>query len=383
MFTPQDVGRHKNLSKTVLEFYARHYWTSGLGSTLSLDAFLYKCLGNGFTMKFGLAIYESIHKTLQLAGVPFDVESSVSINSTGMVTRVYAEPVQWKHALEANLLKVESLMATQGEDAESTRGGQYHEENLWHRIYSMVLDTGATQMLVWDEQDSFLEDRRPAIAKILGAQEGSAFNATSRGNLLMACFLKKPQERETLNPARKAAVFPSRARRQGSCDVARPLEMFTYGWYSRARINKELCRFVLPGTMVLAHLSSVKGSNVAQPKADWMVAKGMLGKQLIVYYPITKQERKITSYTVVQPPKGNHWRDMLGIEYEAPWACKPLPGDDEADRMARVTKTFVEMTMPEKFKGQLNKIRMPKTVSMVKHIQEEGVDTIKPPSEHG
>ena len=188
MFTPQDVSRHKNLSKTVLEFYARHYWKSGLGSTLSLDAFLYKCLGNGFTMKFGLAIYESIHKTLQLAGVPFDVESSVSSTSTGMVTRVYAEPVRWKHALEANLLKVESLMATHGEDEESTRGGQYHGENLWHRIYSMVLDTGATHMLVWDEQDSFLEDKRPAIAKILGAQEGSAFNATSRGNLLMACL---------------------------------------------------------------------------------------------------------------------------------------------------------------------------------------------------
>ena len=56
-------------------------------------------------------------------------------------------------------------MATHSEDAESTRGGQYHEENLWHRIYSMVLDTGATQMLVWDEQDSFLEDKRPAIAR--------------------------------------------------------------------------------------------------------------------------------------------------------------------------------------------------------------------------
>ena len=811
MFTPQDVSRHKNLSKTVLEFYARHYWTSGLSSTLSLDAFLYKCLGNGFTMKFGLAIYESIHKTLQLAGVPFDVESSVSSNSTGMVAHVYAEPVQWKHVLEANLLKVESLMATHREDEESTRGGQHHGENLRNRIYSMVLDTGATQMLCWDEQDSFLEGKRPAKAQVLGAQEGSSFNATSRGNLLMACFLKKPQERETLmNPPRKSSVFPISARMQGSearylscrvsrvkrmqiddprlerdseegklkavlktaqllecevitapkaemrkqlagfpklwldlklnldirqwkdgrscmwkyddrhpkddskrmeiplrwdgvkhewlfdyipihrdsvahrmllenvhedllecrsehscrlevgmkdqtlkqcearlidfanhdmlselkhvnlpddfeavmekipkdkrieviyardaddrqvrgvkqtlpdskirkmtehdfhefyghmgsgknctlcyllrgcmrfiykvvdkyietrmgyywdldiltashrahcgtkyyaclrdrgskvikafplvfkddfvyqfriwltrirsdpiyqvynwkvctvikadndgvwmrkseawlelinefgismdytdadrketnahaerlmgiiektgkaCmwqvglpptdhvdaflaavwllnrfppvaalardppdgDVARPLEMFTYGWYSRARINKELCRFVLPGTLVLAHLSNVRGSDVGQPKADWMVAKGMLGKQLIVYYPITKQERKITSYTVVQPPRGSHWRDLLGIEYTAPWACKPLPGDDEADRIARVTKAFVEMVMPDNLKGQLKKIRMPKTISMVRHIEEEGSATIKPP----
>ena len=95
MFTPQDVGRHKNLSKTVLDLYERHYWASGVSSTMSLDAFLYKCLGNGFTMKFGLAIYESIHKTLQLAGVPFDVESTVSRSSTGMLTHVYADATQY------------------------------------------------------------------------------------------------------------------------------------------------------------------------------------------------------------------------------------------------------------------------------------------------
>ena len=812
MFTPQDVGRHKNLSKTVLDLYERHYWASGVSSTMSLDAFLYKCLGNGFTMKFGLAVYESIHKTLQLAGVPFDVESTVSRSSTGMLTHVYADTVQysakWKHTLEANLLKVEaSVIEAHGVAFESTRGGQHHGCNLGNRIYSMVLDTGATEMLCWDDQDCFLEGRRPANANILGAQEGSSFRATSRGNLLMACFLSKPQERALFEPTREAPVFPSNARMQGSSrassvkrirvsrssrgeekekenkeklkavleaaqllecevitapraemrkqlagfpklwldlklnldirqwkdgrscmwkyddrypgddskrmeiplrwdavkhewlfdyipihrdsethrmllervhedllrsrsvhscevenhmkgqtaeqiqarivdfvnhdmltelkhvdltedfdevmkaipedkrleviyardaddrqvrgvkqtlpdskirkmtepdfhehyghmgsgkncilcyllrgcmrfiykvvdkyietrmgyywdldiltashrahcgtkyyaclrdrgskaikafplvfkddfvyqfrvwltrlrsdaiyqvynwkfctvikadndgvwmrksaawlelvnefdifmdytdadrketnahaeslmgivektgkacmwqvglpptdhvdsflagvwllnrfppvaalardppdgDVARPLEMLTYGWYSRAKINKELCRFVLPGTLVLAHLSSVKGSDVGQPKSDWMVAKGMLGKQLIVYYPITKAERKITSYTVVQPPRGNHWRDMLGIEYSAPWACKPLPGDAEDDRMAQVTKTFVDMVMPSHFKAQLKKIRMPKTISMVKHIEEEGTTTIKPP----
>ena len=100
-----------------------------------------------------------------------------------------------------------SLLSTHGEDEESTRGGQYHEENLWHRIYSMVLDTGATQMLVWDEQDSFLEDKRPAIAKILGAQEGSAFNATSRGNLLMACFLKTSGEGD-FEPSEEGYCIP-------------------------------------------------------------------------------------------------------------------------------------------------------------------------------
>ena len=61
-------------------------------------------------------------------------------------------------------------------------------------------------------------------------------------------------------------------------DVARPLEMLTHGWYSRAQINSELCRFVLPGTLVLAHMNEVLGSDISRTKSDWMVVKGMLQK---------------------------------------------------------------------------------------------------------
>ena len=116
-----------------------------------------------------------------------------------MLTHVYADTAQysakWKHTLEANLLKVEaSVIEAHGVAFESTRGGRHHGCSLGSRIYSMVLDTGATEMLCWDDQDCFLEGRRPANANILGAQEGSSFRATSRGNLLMACFLSKPQE---------------------------------------------------------------------------------------------------------------------------------------------------------------------------------------------
>jgi hypothetical protein len=57
-------------------------------------------------------------------------------------------------------------------------------------VYTFCLDTGATEMLCWDEQDKFLTSKRPAHAYIQGAKNGSTFNATSRGILSMGCFLK-------------------------------------------------------------------------------------------------------------------------------------------------------------------------------------------------
>ena len=77
LFTPSEVAKHKNLSVTVLEFYEKHYQASSIKKEMSLDAFLYRCLGNGFTMTFGEAFFASLHKTLQLAGVPFDIVDTV------------------------------------------------------------------------------------------------------------------------------------------------------------------------------------------------------------------------------------------------------------------------------------------------------------------
>jgi hypothetical protein len=94
------------------------------------------------------------------------------------------------------------------------------------------------------------------------------------------------------------------ARNAPDGDVARPIEMLTYGWYSRRQINLELCNFVLPGTLVLAHNSSAKGSNVDITKSEWVVVCEMLQKQLVVWSPETRRESKIDSYTLVDGPKG-------------------------------------------------------------------------------
>ena len=129
----------------------------------------------------------------------------------------------------------------------------------------------------------------------------------------------------------------------------------------------------------MAHLSEPKGSNVSQPKADWMVAKSMLQKQLVVYYPVTKAERKIDSYSVVEGPRGTHWRDQLGIEYVAPQACKPLPGDFEAERMAKLTNTYIDLTMPQDMRSRMRELKKQTNLKMVRHIQKDGVHMVKPP----
>ena len=79
------------------------------------------------------------------------------------------------------------------------------------------------------------------------------------------------------------------------------------GWYSRTSINSELCKFVLPGTLVLRH-DKQAGSKLT-PKAQWAVAKGMLRHQLVVYSPFTRRESKIESYTVIKGGSGERWHD--------------------------------------------------------------------------
>ena len=768
MFTPAEVVKHKNLSVTVMEFYEKHYAAdkTGLKEEMSLEAFLYRCLGNGFTMKFGEAFFESLHKTLQLAGVPFDIVNTVVSDDGARVHHVFAE--DWSEQVKVCVAEEAAALSAKVQKMQ-------HEEQQCTAVYSMVLDTGATAMLAWDDQDSFLTEARPANATIVGAKAGSEFAATSRGKLLMACFLarepnelgsshglkrdmefisdtqtqmfmreaqlieplvitapkallrkqlagfpymfvemklnldirqwrdgrscmwkfdeKFPQDEsrrweipirwdavtkewvfeyvpinkdsiahrtlrdrrhrdlqksrgalshaeemgmqltveqagaflvdltntdmakqlkhvdlpkdfddfvktlpddkrvevvfarhpddrqvrgvkqslpkkskrnmteaefhewyghmgsgkncalchlvrgcmrfiykvvdkyvetrmgyffdmDTLTMSHRAycgtkyytglrdrgskaiKAFPLvfrddliaqfdrwltakradpiyqvynwrfcqvvRADNDGvwmrkskkwldlcekhqfrmfytdkqrketnshaeslmgimevtgkSCmwqralppgdhvdsfmaavwllnrfppmaalardppdgDVARPLEMLTYGWYSRTQINSELCRFVLPGTLVLAHMSEVRGSDVGKTKSDLMVAKGMLGKQLIVYYPNTRRERKIDSYTVIES-KGVHWRDQMGIEYVAPTACKPLPGDLDADSQARKSKQFTDLVMPKVLRDKLKGIRMAKNVDAVRHIQDKGVQIVRPP----
>jgi site-specific DNA-cytosine methylase len=162
-------------------------------------------------------------------------------------------------------------------------------------------------------------------------------------------------------------------------DCIRPIEQISYGWYSRQQINGELARYVQPGTLVLAHMGKVPGSSVDIPKSEWVVAKGMLRKQLVVYAPITKQERKIDSYTLVRGKQGVNWRDALDIPYAPPHAARRRLGDDEADAAARRDNRLINLVMPKKLKEAMSLLKKQKAVNMIKHVHEPGTQTIKPP----
>ena len=160
-------------------------------------------------------------------------------------------------------------------------------------------------------------------------------------------------------------------------DVIRPLEALTMGWYSRSMINSELCKFVLPGTLVLKH--DIADGSALIPKSQWAVARGMLRQQLIVYSPFTRQESKITSYTVIKGGRGEHWRDRMGVNYSSAMACKPLPGDVDSDREAILSQTFVEIAMPPILRKYVKEIRLPKSADMVRHITGKTVLEVRPP----
>ena len=93
MLTSLDVARHKNLSATVPE-YLSTFHSPKWGD--SMDKFLYKCLGNGFSMKFGEAMYDSINRILTRAGVPHDIETSVCNNN--VVSHIQTPDDVWHHA---------------------------------------------------------------------------------------------------------------------------------------------------------------------------------------------------------------------------------------------------------------------------------------------
>ena len=131
----------------------------------------------------------SEHKLLQLAGIPHDIQSSVPSRSEKTVQHKMAEEQQDAVEVQACVGVIESKM-----DEITAALQQVTVSELKAGVYSMALDTGATHMLCWDDQDRFLKDRHPANAVILGAQQGSKFAATSRGSLAMACFTKKRLE---------------------------------------------------------------------------------------------------------------------------------------------------------------------------------------------
>ena len=89
------------------------------------------------------------------------------------------EEPTWCHTIEANLSDVQTRVYDSVGEEPAVRTLE---------IRSMCLDTGATEILMHDDQDVYLRDKRPAMASVVGAKVDSVFDATSRGTMAMACL---------------------------------------------------------------------------------------------------------------------------------------------------------------------------------------------------
>ena len=181
MFTPDDVGRHKNLPADLIELYRQSYIELGGHESLGLseDEFLYKCMGNGFSANFGKTMYRSLHRQLEAAGVPHDIVRS-EVTQRG-VKHVFADRMAWNRRVRSNVAVVAAYNSRLSSPAMDS-GGQ----DLQLSTYAMTFDTGATGTLAWDDQDRHLQGRRKSTAVVRVAKAGSHFGTTSQGFLEMA-----------------------------------------------------------------------------------------------------------------------------------------------------------------------------------------------------
>jgi site-specific DNA-cytosine methylase len=176
--------------------------------------------------------------------------------------------------------------------------------------------------------------------------------------------------------------FPSKAslaRDPPDGDMARPIEQLTYGQYSRARINRELSNFCLPGSLVFVHNAKAKGSSLTEHKMNIAVAREMNGAQLIVHSPFTKMESKTDSYILANPGREIHWRDQLGIPYVKSYRSLSAPGDEIENMNARRLGKMCEMMLPEEAAKQFSKLKQMKKIDFIKHVKTDGVIHITAP----
>jgi hypothetical protein len=175
------VGRHKNLPDDLIEMYRESYIELGGQKSLKMseDKFLYKCMGNGFSANFGKAMYRSLHRQLEAAGVPHDIVRS-EVTPMG-IRHVFADRMVWERQVRTNIAAVEAHLTRLSSSAMDS-GRQDRQLS----IYAMTFDTGATGTLAWDDQDEYLQGRRRSTAVVRVAKAGSHFGTTSQGFLEIA-----------------------------------------------------------------------------------------------------------------------------------------------------------------------------------------------------
>ena len=144
-------------------------------------------------------------------------------------------------------------------------------------------------------------------------------------------------------------------------DRPTPIELFTRFWYSRERVRKELCSQALPGSLLLVKRKQ-SGATLKQ-RARWLVAKYMLGDQVVAFDPWTMRDLKVKAFRVMPMPDGCNFDDYLGTNVlkKAMRSTMPMP----MDHLDVITCELPQMNLMKRHVAKL-----PTSRDMVKVMKE-------------
>lgn len=206
MFTPQECANAYNLTQQYLEL------TQLIDDS---EAFKWQCLGNGFTQRFGYELDKSIDSMLSMAGVPWDITHTTVIpgdtagwgvsaeRRPGSIVESFPHGNRTCHEMNNNKLSLPreininaTALAARFERACTMKTADCRNklykllstcDNTSAKVISLMFDTGASHLFLYDIWDSYLRQRLPATnVGINTATEGGDVYATSRGLFPMA-----------------------------------------------------------------------------------------------------------------------------------------------------------------------------------------------------
>lgn len=144
-------------------------------------------------------------------------------------------------------------------------------------------------------------------------------------------------------------------------DQARPIEVFTHGWFSRARCNQELAYFEMPFTPLMVHDSGVTNAS-GQPKAVWKVSKEMFMDQIICFDPWTKAERKTKSYDALRLADGISYQSFFNLGPTKITKAERAMSGDFSDNVT------VFLPPPRATPTDMKSWKLPSNIEMIKHV---------------
>ena len=127
-------------------------------------------------------------------------------------------------------------------------------------------------------------------------------------------------------------------------DQARPIEVLTNGMQSRRQCDREISYFLAPGTPVLCHDPSVKGSQL-KAKSTWKVALGMQDEQAVLWSPYTRMTSRSKSWTAFKLESGMSYTKFLNLQPEPQSKRQAQIASDLCEKIVIKLPNFSDMNI--------------------------------------